>query len=203
MIAGNKPDAADARNHGYGDHVDGATVGQLHGERVARAVLVVALRIGSERASYYGATPTCVGRIGGAQHERIPQRTGRVTVQPEPGEELAAIVRTDPGMAKPGPQDMHHGGLAARPADPRHALAVHPGPVAAKGGRLEIHALPGQAGVGIDAEPRGVAGGLHAQHEPTGGLVEVGVPGGVGGRRVGILGRDRPVHAGGEEAEEQ
>ena len=143
-----------------------------------------------------------VGRAG-AENEGVGAGVGGEALGFQSREEARGVAGALSGIAQAAPQDVRDIGLVARPPDPRHALAVHPGPIAPEGRRVHAHPFANQGRVGVDSQPGGVAGGLHAEHEMAGGLVEVRVPRGgggecVAGKGVGGLCGSRAVKGGGE-----
>ena len=190
-----QPDAADARNHRDGDRLDRAALRQLQRDGVARAELVVSLRIRRQRAADAGdgLVPVRAQRHQ-AVEEGVPERIRGEALGPRAQEELGGIVGAQAGVAEAAPEDVHDLRLGVRPAHAGHALAVHVGAIAPVGGRLRPDPLPDQRRVGVDAGARGVADGLHAEHEAAGRLVEVGVLGSGGGE--GVAGRGGSLRGG-------
>ena len=111
-----------------------------------------------------------------AENEGVGAGVGSEVLGLQSREEARGVVGALSGIAEAAPQDVRNIGLVARPPDPRYALAAHVGPIAPRGGRVHAQPLANQGRVAVDAQLGSVAGGLHAEHEMAGGLVEVRVP---------------------------
>ena len=184
-----------ARNCGHRDGPYDLSAAEPYRDRVSRTELVVALRIGLERAVHVGAGVSGSREDRQAEVEGILQRIGRETLRPQSREVIAG---PHPQLAEPGPEDKHDVGLGARPPDANRAFCVHPWPMATQGGALDAQPFPDDGRVGVDHQPAGIAGGLRPEHEAAGGFVEVGVACRVG-QGVPFLGVCRGVDGNGED----